>query len=650
MIKILDTTLRDGSYVVDFQFSQEDTVNISQTLENFDLEFIEIGHGLGLGAYKLEEYDSLCNDFEYMNCINRKKESTKYGVFFIPEIGNFKDIDLAKECNMDFIRIGVNINEPDKAFKYVEYAKKKGFIVFINFMKSYAVSSDKFAQISKEFSIKGVDYIYLVDSAGGMLPNDVKEYISKTKENCNCEIGFHGHNNLTLAIANSLAAIEAGATIIDTSLQGIGRDGGNASTEVLLSILMKQKLKSKINLNALLDYSEVNIFPLVRNTVKTLPLISGLSFFHSGFYSKIKKLIGEIKIDIREVIFELSKINVIEPTKEDILKAIQIVKNSNKELMISTYKNVRKSLTNTNCETIDFLLREIQSLAKKQNKKSVFNVVTTDTENIFISNHIQIGSLYIIGSMQIKSFSELEETIHKIDGMVDIILFDTQIKSENSLLIKEQILKNTKKSKLYFYNDLEIWTKSIENIILEKSISTSPKVYISNHTYLGIKIINRIKDLGFNIISRLDKNIKFDFIIGTSNKEIDISFIDNISDKTIVVDAKIGSITNAILDYCFANDIKVQRTDMRVVLETEILQKEKSYELYTKVQGSKNYHNCTIVAGGIYGKYGDIIVDSIENPSCVIGLSNGDGKVKYNLNDEENMKIEKFKKYIREKK
>ena len=108
MIKILDTTLRDGSYVVDFQFSKKDTREISGVLEGFNVEYIEIGHGLGLGAYRNEKHRSLCTDREYLEAISGRKGKAKYGVFFIPGIGNFSDIDAASDSDVSFIRIGTN--------------------------------------------------------------------------------------------------------------------------------------------------------------------------------------------------------------------------------------------------------------------------------------------------------------------------------------------------------------------------------------------------------------------------------------------------------------------------------------------------------------------------------------------------------------
>jgi 4-hydroxy-2-oxovalerate aldolase len=539
---------------------------------------------------------------------------------------------------IDFIRIGVNINESEKANEYIRYIKSKGLIVAANFMKSYAVDAEEFATRVKKASLEGADYVYLVDSAGGMFPNDVKKYIEKAKKVSKCEIGFHGHNNLSLAIANSLSAIEAGATIIDTSLQGLGRDGGNASTEILISILIKQGIFKEQNINALLDYSESNILPLLRNNgVKSTPLISGIGFFHSSFYKNIKSMSDDNNVDSREVIIELSKINIIEPSNKDISKAIDTIKNKDVIQSVPTFLNVRKSFTQktkNNSQKLKTILNELISVSKKQNKKSVFNVVITNSDDIFISNYIQSSANYFIANAQVNSFEFLSKLVHEIEGKVDIILYDIEYKSEDSTKMKQFMFDYVKKSSLFLYNDSEIWAKAIENIILIKSHKSTVTIYLNEKSKLGQKIYSSLEPLNLNICNTLTTD-KFDFIVGLKKYEIDETFIKFMSKDTFLIDAGIGSITRDVIEHCMNNSILVIRVDMRVALEAEILQKEKSIELIKNIMGKKEIASINIIAGGIYGKYGDIIVDSISKPSCVIGISNGDGTVKYDLDKEE---------------
>ena len=653
MVKILDTTLRDGSYVVDFQFSQQDTYNISEALESVGIDYIEIGHGLGLGAYRIDKHKSLCNDREYLEAIKKRKSNTKYGVFFIPGIGDFADIDLAAEKNIDFIRIGTNISETENGYVYIEYAKSKGLEVFANFMKSYAVSPKEFAQKVKDSLKNGADYIYLVDSAGGMLPNDVKSYILEAKSICDCKLGFHGHNNLTLAIANSLVAIECGATIIDTSLQGIGRDGGNASTEVLLSILIKQGLIKRRDLNALLDYSELNILPLLRNKgIKSMPLVSGIGLFHSGFYPVIKKYADKNNVDPRDIIIQLSNVNVVEPKEEDIEKAIKLIKNNKVQKSSSLFMhNIRYSFKkdgNGMENKLKTIIKELIAIARKQNKKSVFNIVFTKTNNIFLSNYIQVSRNYVIASCQINSEELLEELISNLDGKVDIVLYDGENKLPNSIKMQKIIKSRLLKSKLFIYNDTDLWVKAIENYVLVKNSRIQPKIYINKNNKLGKKLFYNLKNYEFDVLAVLSKNDKVDFLIGTEDSEINNKYIENITKDTVIIDGGIGSISEEVINYCHKKNIEILRVDMRIVLDSEIIQKDETYNFIDKVQGRKKINDFCIVAGGYYGKEGDIIVDSINYPSCVIGIADGKGRVKYTLkNDDYNTPKNKAKNFIK---
>ncbi|MBD3843866.1 MAG: hypothetical protein IE909_18715, partial [Campylobacterales bacterium] len=351
----------------------------------------------------------------------------------------------------------------------------------------------------------------------------------------------------------------------------------------------------------------------------------------------------DYSVDVREIIIELSNINIIDPSKNDILKAIKIVQSKKATSDIPLFANIRKSFNrNISFESLEILINELKSNAKKHNKKSVFNIVVTTTQNTFLSSYTQTSSEYIIGSCQINSFSQLEEIIGLIDGKIDIVFYDLEFKIDDSLLMKKYLLENIKRSKLLFYNDSEIWSKAIENILLGKSTKDLPYIYLNGKTYLGMKLMNSIKSLGVKISSKLTQEKFFDFIVGTEQGEIDISFVNAIGEKTIIIDAGIGSISQDILNYCYENKIEVLRVDMRVVLESEISQKEKSSELFEKVQGVLDNEKFTIVAGGYYGKEGSIIVDSIKQPTCVIGISNGNGNVKYTLNDEEIQRIEEF--------
>src|SRR5207249_2088921 len=109
----------------------------------------------------------------------------------------------------------------------------------------------------------GADIVCVVDSAGGMMPEDVHAYIQAMRSTIDVPVGFHGHDNLSLGIANVLAAIDAGATYVDSTLRGMGRGGGNAQTEVLVTVLKKRGIDLGVDINRLMDLSDRIIRPLM---------------------------------------------------------------------------------------------------------------------------------------------------------------------------------------------------------------------------------------------------------------------------------------------------------------------------------------------------------------------------------------------------
>lgn len=319
MINIVENTLRDGSYVIDFQFDKQQTFNITKGLRGLGFDFIEVGHGLGLGAWNNPKTGlSKENDEQYIIAAKNAAPDAKIGVFFIPGIGTKNDIDIAVANGIDFIRIGNNVDTFEKTNEFAEYAKKKGLTVAINLMKSYGVKSYEFTTIAKEIDRWNVaDVIYLVDSAGCMMPNEVFEYIDRTREKVSTPIGFHGHNNLSLGVANTLQAVNAGATFIDTCVRGMGRSAGNAQTEIVVHILQKMGL-SPIDTEIYKFYEFANQY-----IVPLMPYVQGLSDeeihigiskFHSSYNPILKKVSKEFNIDEMRLMKMVSDINCINPS------------------------------------------------------------------------------------------------------------------------------------------------------------------------------------------------------------------------------------------------------------------------------------------------------------------------------------------------
>lgn len=326
-INLMDVTLRDGSYAINFSFSASDTAIICKELENIGFEYIEIGHGAGLNASGYQYGKAVQTDEEYMQAAESVLKKAKYGMFCIPGVARLEDIDLAYRHNMGFIRIGTNITEVSQSEEYVKRAKKYKMFVAANYLKSYALPPKKFAEQVKLSEKYGVDMVYIVDSAGGMFADDIEKYYQAVKKVTDLPVGFHGHNNLGLALSNSLAAANMGMEFLDCSLQGLGRSSGNASAEILVAALIKRGYDIKINFLKLLDIGQTYIQPLLTaKGIMPLDVVCGYADFHSSYMPHIQKCAAKYSVDPAELIIEISKIDKVNldfPVLEKVAKRIK---------------------------------------------------------------------------------------------------------------------------------------------------------------------------------------------------------------------------------------------------------------------------------------------------------------------------------------
>ncbi|KZM50142.1 4-hydroxy-2-oxovalerate aldolase [Labrenzia sp. OB1] len=305
-MKLLDTTLRDGSYVINFQFSVDDTRQIARELDEAGIDFIEVGHGVGLGASRKGEGVARETDEAYMKATADTVKNGSWGMFCIPGIAELPDLDSAIDHDMDFVRLGVSIDRVDAAEAFVARAKKAGMFVAVNFMKSYSRPPTEFAKACATAGAFGADIAYVVDSAGNMLPQTVEDYITATRDATDIALGFHAHNNLGLANANALKAMELGVEVIDSSLQGMGRCTGNTITEHFVAILDRMGHEHDYDLFRLMDTSELLVRPFLTQVgLDSVDLACGLAGFHSSYMSVIRDACIAHNVDPRVLIMDL---------------------------------------------------------------------------------------------------------------------------------------------------------------------------------------------------------------------------------------------------------------------------------------------------------------------------------------------------------
>lgn len=315
--RLLETTLRDGSYVLNFQFTASDTSVIASKLESAGFDLIEIGHGVGLGASEAGMGKAAETDEAYMKAAADTLTKADWGMFCIPGIATLEHVDLAAEYGMNFIRIGTNVTEVEDSKPFIERAKKHGMFVCANFMKSYALAPRDYAQKAKLSQEYGAEIVYIVDSAGGMLTGEMEAYFQAVQDACDVAIGFHGHDNLGLSVANAVRAVELGAGIVDTSLQGLGRSAGNTPTELFIVVMERMGIKMGYNPLEVMDIGEKYITPLIKRIGhNSIDVITGYAQFHSSYMGVIREFSSKYKVDPRKLIIALCEKDKIDAPRD----------------------------------------------------------------------------------------------------------------------------------------------------------------------------------------------------------------------------------------------------------------------------------------------------------------------------------------------
>jgi 4-hydroxy 2-oxovalerate aldolase len=250
MVYLLDCTLRDGSYQLGFGFTAADTAALSGGLDRAGFPEIEVGHGLGLGSAHQPGCAAAATDEEYIEAARSVVKRAKLGVFAIAGNASPEHIKAAAQRGIDYLRIGVDSGYPERAAKSVRICQDLGVVPYVFFMQSSLVSPEVLAKNAVMAAGWGVSTVYVVDSAGFMMPDDVTTYVSAIRARTDVTIGFHGHNNLHLAMANVVAAVRAGAKLIDCTLRGLGRSAGNAQTEAVALVLSRLGYRTGIDVCA----------------------------------------------------------------------------------------------------------------------------------------------------------------------------------------------------------------------------------------------------------------------------------------------------------------------------------------------------------------------------------------------------------------
>jgi 4-hydroxy 2-oxovalerate aldolase len=308
-IYITDVTLRDGDHAMGHQFSLQHIDTIARGLDAAGVDIVECSHGDGLAGSSIQYGASKEQEEEILRTAAAALTRARLAILLLPGIGTKHDLKRAAQLGASVARIATHCTEADIAQQHIGLAKELGMRVVGFLMMAHMAPPTTLAQQARLMESYGADCVYVVDSAGAMVTPEARERVRALRQALRCDVGFHAHNNLSLAVANSLAAIEEGATHIDASTCGLGAGAGNTQTEVLAAVLARLGYETGIDLSRLMDVAEERVKPIMLRPqiIDRDSLTIGYAGVYSTFLLHAKRAAKQFGVDSRALLAELGR-------------------------------------------------------------------------------------------------------------------------------------------------------------------------------------------------------------------------------------------------------------------------------------------------------------------------------------------------------
>lgn len=308
-----DVTLRDGMHAIKHQYTKEQIAELTRVLDDAGVDIIDVSHGDGLGGSSLQYGRSKETEETIITTAVNNTKNAKVSVLLIPGIGTIDDLKRAHNWGAKVVRVATHSTEADVSEQHIKAALDLGMDTVGFLMMSHRAEPEHLLEQAKKMESYGASTVYVVDSAGAMVMDDVRARVSLFKENLSTEVGFHAHNNLSLGVANSIAAIEEGADRIDASLAGMGAGAGNAPLEQVVAVMNKMGINSNIDLYKAMDAAEFVMKPMMERPIQIdrLTLSLGYAGVYSSFLYFAERAGKEYGVDPRDILTKLAEMGAV---------------------------------------------------------------------------------------------------------------------------------------------------------------------------------------------------------------------------------------------------------------------------------------------------------------------------------------------------
>ncbi len=310
-ITVHDMTLRDGMHPKRHLMTLEQMTRIATGLDQAGVPLIEVTHGDGLGGSSVNYGFPAHTDEEYLGAVIPLMKQAKVSALLIPGIGTVDHLKMARELGVHTIRVATHCTEADVSEQHITMARKMDMDTVGFLMMAHMNRPEGLVKQAKLMEGYGANCIYVTDSAGHMLPDDVRARLGAVREALKpeTELGFHGHHNLAMGVANSIAAIEAGATRIDAAAAGLGAGAGNTPMEVLVAVCNRMGIATDVDVWKIQDVAEDLVVPIMDFPIRIDrdALTLGYAGVYGSFLLFAKRAAAKYGVPSRDILVELGR-------------------------------------------------------------------------------------------------------------------------------------------------------------------------------------------------------------------------------------------------------------------------------------------------------------------------------------------------------
>lgn len=311
MITIVDSSLRDGSHAKRHQITAPEVAQVTAGLASAGIKIIEVSHGDGLGGSSFNYGFSATDEFELVRTSVERRGRSQIAVLLLPGIGTKSELNRAADLGATVARIATHCTEADIASQHIALARGRGMTTVGFLMMAHMNSPEGLVQQALIMVEAGAQIVYVTDSAGALLPSTTTERIRALRTGLpdRVEVGFHGHQNLYCGVANSLAAIAAGATWIDGCTCGLGAGAGNTPTEVLVAACDKVGIATGVDPLVMMDVAEEIVRPILPRPqiVDRAALLLGYAGVYSSFLLHAEAAAKRFAVSTKDILLEVGR-------------------------------------------------------------------------------------------------------------------------------------------------------------------------------------------------------------------------------------------------------------------------------------------------------------------------------------------------------